>query len=152
SAFLVAVLGVIAPSLLGWLASTWLLPAESGVAHVFIGTTLCATSVGITARVLKDLGRLQSAEARIVVGAAVIDDVLGLMVLSVVTGVVVAANTGSHVEIGAVGLILGKAALFFVGAIGLGLWTAPRLMHLAARLQSRGVLLATALIFCFVLS
>ena len=55
-------------------------------AHVFLGATLTATSVGITARVLKDLRRSQTDEARIILGAAVIDDVLGLVILAVVTG------------------------------------------------------------------
>src|SRR6266436_993066 len=63
SSFLVAVLGVVAPFALGWLAGAWLLPEAGLYVHVFLGATLCATSVGITARVLQDLGRSQSREA-----------------------------------------------------------------------------------------
>jgi Kef-type K+ transport system membrane component KefB len=75
---LVAVLGVAAPFTLGWGVSAWMLPDKSAYVHAFLGATLTATSVGITARVLQDLRRSQSAEARVILGAAVIDDVLGL--------------------------------------------------------------------------
>src|SRR5215213_5022728 len=77
SSLLVAVLGVVTPFLLGWAVSAYFIPNEARLAHIFIGATLCATSVGITARVFKDLGKLATREARIILGAAVIDDVLG---------------------------------------------------------------------------
>ncbi len=57
SSFLVALVGVIVPMILGWGVGAWFLPQSSTLVHVFIGATLCATSVGITARVLKDLGK-----------------------------------------------------------------------------------------------
>jgi Kef-type K+ transport system membrane component KefB len=82
SSLLVAVLGVIAPFFLGWGVSAWLLPEEETLTHVFLAATLCATSVGITARVLADLGKLAARESKIILGAAVIDDVLGLVILS----------------------------------------------------------------------
>src|SRR5215213_1755341 len=78
SSLFVAVAGVVAPFLLGWGVAAYFLPEESRLAHLFIGATLCATSVGITARVLRDMGRLKTRESRIILGAAVIDDVLGL--------------------------------------------------------------------------
>ena len=65
--------------------------------HTFIGATLCATSVGITARVLQDIDAMRTQEARIILGASVIDDVLGLLILAVVSGMIVGAdprNTG----------------------------------------------------------
>jgi Kef-type K+ transport system membrane component KefB len=77
SSLLVAVIGIIVPFLLGWAVSAYFIPEEATLAHIFIGATLCATSVGITARVFKDLGKLTTREARIILGAAVIDDVLG---------------------------------------------------------------------------
>src|SRR5262249_26785900 len=77
SAVTVAVAGVMVPFGLGWLVGGWLLPDAGGYVHAFLGATLCATSVGITARVLQDLGVARSAEARLIIGAAVIDDVLG---------------------------------------------------------------------------
>src|SRR6266851_9815380 len=85
SSLLVATVGVVGPFVLGYGVAELLLPGSSAYEHAFIGTVLCATSVGITARVFKDLGRVQTQEARIVLGAAVIDDVLGLLVLAVAT-------------------------------------------------------------------
>ena len=84
SSLFVATAGVIAPFFLGWGVAAYFIPNEARLVHIFIGATLCATSVGITARVLKDMGRLQSRESRIILGAAVIDDVLGLLLLAVV--------------------------------------------------------------------
>src|SRR6185503_11567130 len=94
SSLLVATLGVVAPFFLGWAVSAYFLPDEATLGHIFIGATLCATSVGITARVFKDLGKLNTREARIILGAAVIDDVLGLLILAVVAGAIKAAGTG----------------------------------------------------------
>ncbi len=89
---LVAIVGVIAPFALGYWAGTLMLPNAPYASHLFLGATLSATSIGITARVFKDLKCLQTVVARVVVGAAVIDDVIGLIILAVVTGVV---TTGS---------------------------------------------------------
>jgi Kef-type K+ transport system membrane component KefB len=86
---LVAVVGVAAPFVLGLALGLWLLPEEGRPAQLFVAATLCATSVGITARVLKDLGKVQTAEARVILGAALIDDVLGLLLLAVVAGIAV---------------------------------------------------------------
>ena len=72
SSLFVAVAGVAAPFFLGWGVSAYFLPGESRLVHIFIGSVLCATSVGITARVLKDLGKLGLRESRIILGAAVI--------------------------------------------------------------------------------
>ncbi|HXV86190.1 MAG TPA: cation:proton antiporter, partial [Gemmatimonadales bacterium] len=148
----VAVLGVVAPMGLGWLVGAWLLPDHSLFVHAFLGATLCATSVGITARVLQDLSRSQSREARVILGAAVIDDVLGLMVLSIVTGAISAADTGRTMTFGAVGGLVVKAGAFLVGAMALGVALAPRLFKLASRLRARGALLALGLAICFLLS
>lgn len=152
TSLLVAVLGVVTPFALGWGVGALLLPDRSAYVHAFLGATLTATSVGITARVLRDLGKGKSLEARIILGAAVIDDVLGLVILAVVAGVIQAANTGAARSYGDAGIIVGKAALFLLGALGLGLVVSPRLFELASRLKGRGVLLATALVFCFGLS
>lgn len=152
AAVLVATLGVIAPFVLGWLVGAALLPAESGYAHAFLGATLTATSVGITARVLRDLGKGATPEARVILGAAVVDDVFGLVILAVLTGLITAADAGMPVAYGSVAWIVGKAALFLCGAIALGLVVSPWLFGLASRLQGRGVLVATALVICFAMS
>lgn len=149
SSLLVAVLGVVAPFLLGWGVAVWFVPEESTLAHAFLGATLCATSVGITARVLQDLGKSQTREARIVLGGAVIDDVLGLLVLAVISGLIVAADTGEKLSSGAILLIIAKAAAFLIGAVLVGRWLSPLLFRWAGRLRGHGVLFATALVFCF---
>jgi len=149
---LVAVLGVVAPFALGWGVSALLLPERSVYVHAFLGATLTATSVGITARVLRDLGRSQSPEARVILGAAVIDDVLGLVIMAVVSGVITAADAGRAMSLGEVAWILGKSVIFLFGALTLGVYLSPQLFGLASRLRGRGVLLATALVFCFTLA
>jgi Kef-type K+ transport system membrane component KefB len=153
SATLVATLGVIMPILLGFGVSWWFYPSESTYAHVFIGATLCATSVGITARVLQDLGRIRTRESRIVLGAAVVDDVLGLIVLATLTGAIgAAAGGGVGLSAGVLVAIAAKALGFVGGAIGVGHFVSPPLLRLAARLRVRGMLLTTALLICFVLA
>ena len=151
---LVAVLGVATPWVLGWGVGALLLPDASPLVHAFLGATLTATSVGITARVLQDLGRAQSPEARIILGAAVIDDVLGLVILAVVAHAIMASNSpqGGGLSYTAVGVILAKALLFLGGALVLGVIVSPRLLALARRRPGSGVLLTGALVFCFVLA
>jgi len=148
----VAVLGVLAPWALGWAVGVVLLPEQSVYVHIFLGAVLTATSVGITARVLRDLGRAQSPEARIILGAAVIDDVLGLVILAVVAGVIAAADVGATLSPADIALMLGKAVAFLVGVLWLGLWTSPRIFRGAALLRGEGVLLSTALVLCLLLS
>ncbi|HEX2677150.1 MAG TPA: cation:proton antiporter, partial [Polyangiales bacterium] len=152
SSFLVASVGVIAPFALGWLASGWWHPHASTYVHVFLGATLTATSVGITARVLKDLDRSQTAEARVILGAAVIDDVMGLVILAVVIGALGAADRGGTLSYGTVAVTLLKALAFLVGSLVLGLRTAPRVFSLAAKLRAPGVLLVVGLAICFSLA
>jgi Kef-type K+ transport system membrane component KefB len=149
SSLFVAIAGVIAPFFLGWGVAAYFIPHETRLAHLFIGATLCATSVGITARVLKDMGRLQSRESRIILGAAVIDDVLGLLILAVVAGAIRAAATGAALSLADVSLIAFKALAFLVGALLFGRFVAPRIFHGAGRFESRGVLLALSFAFCF---
>ncbi len=114
----VAVIGVVAPFALGFAAAWLLLPEKDLNTDLFIAAALCATSVGITARVLRDLGQHRSGEARIILGAAVMDDVLGLIILTIVSGIVV---TGS-LDLGSMGWTVVKALLFLGGALVLGPW------------------------------
>lgn len=111
-ATLVAVIGVVAPFLLGFGFGLWLLPEAGTPAHLFLAATLCATSVGITARVFKDLDRVQTPEARVILGAAVIDDVLGLIILAVVVGI---AQTGEVA--GASVLRITALSVVFLGVV-----------------------------------
>ncbi len=150
TSLLVAVLGVVAPFLLGWGVSIIFLPEESELVHAFIGATLCATSVGITARVLKDIGKTSSRESKIILGAAVIDDVLGLVILAIVSGIISAAGTGADgISAGQVSWIIGKALIFIVGAIVIGQWLLPKYFQFAFKVRGKGVFLSFALLVCF---
>ena len=152
SSLLVAVLGVIAPFFLGWAVSAFFIPDEPRLVHIFIGATLCATSVGITARVFKDLGKLATREARIILGAAVIDDVLGLLILAVVAGAINAAATGGVLSMFDVALIALKSFAFLVGAVVIGQLLMPRMLRGAGRLETRGVLLTLAISCCLLMA
>ncbi len=132
-AFLVAVIGVVAPFILGtYVIGPLLLPGLSNNAYLFLGAALTATSVGITARVFQDLKKLHLPEAQIVLGAAVIDDVLGLIILAIVSAI---ATVGG-VSLGMISWITAKAILFLVGAIVIGQILAPRLGKLFAKIQT----------------
>jgi Kef-type K+ transport system membrane component KefB len=112
-------------------------------AAIYLGATLTATSVGITARVLSDLGRLGTEEAKVILGAAVIDDVLGLVILSVVSG----AAEGQAVTTARVALTLGVAVGFLAVAVLVGRFALPRLFDLVVRMRVRYVLLVFAVAF-----
>ena len=152
SSLAVAVAGVIAPFFLGWAVAAYFLPGSSQLEHIFIGAVLCATSVGITARVMKDTGQLGTREARIILGAAVIDDVLGLLILAVISGAIKAAQTGASLAITDVLIIAFKSVVFLAGAIVLGHFVVPHLFQGAGRLKGNGVLVALAIAFCFLLA
>src|SRR5918912_1629394 len=108
SSLLVAVAGVVAPFFLGWGVAAYFIPGATRLAHIFIGAVLCATSVGITARVLKDMRKLVTREARIILGAAVIDDVLGLLILAVIAGAIKAAGSGAPLALAGIAGIAAK--------------------------------------------
>jgi Kef-type K+ transport system membrane component KefB len=111
--------------------------------------TLTATSVGITARVFRDLGKLQTREAQIVFGAAVIDDVLGLIILAVFSAIVTAGSA----PISTILFITVKAVAFFVGAIMVGQFIAPRLGQIFAKIHTGvGMKFTVAISFCLVLA
>jgi Kef-type K+ transport system membrane component KefB len=152
SSLFVAILGVIFPLVLGWGVSAWLIPTEPTVAHLFIGATLSATSVGITARVLKDMGMLSALESRIILGAAVIDDVLGLIMLAILSGVIGAQSAGVNLAWTGFVWIAAKALLFFVAAFIVNRIVVIPLFRGAGRFESRGVLLTISLAFCFLLA
>src|SRR6266542_7026454 len=152
SSLLVAAVGVALPFLLGWLVSAWLLPDRSYYVHAFIGATLCATSVGITARVLQDIDAIRTQEAKIILGASVIDDVLGLLILAVVSGMIMGADSGTPVTVGSIGYLIGTAVIFLVGSLYIGIWLVPHIFRHAAKTASRGVIFTLTLTLCFLLS
>jgi Kef-type K+ transport system membrane component KefB len=146
----VAVLGVLFPSVLGIGASVLLLPDAPMPVHLFIGATMCATSVGITASVLRDVGALGSEEAKIILGAAVIDDVLGLIVLAIVSAI--AMTGGGMPEVGTLARIAGTAIGFVVGALAVGVWAFRRVFRVAASLRAPHVLGAVSVATCLFLA
>ena len=150
----VAAVGVALPFLFGFLYWAYIPHvASSGTtdlttAAIFVGATLTATSVGITARVLSDLGQMHTPEARIIIGAAVIDDVLGLVILSVVS----AMAAGASLTVESVLRVLGVAVGFLVVAVLAGRYLAPRLFDLVVRMRVRYVLLVFAFAFALALA
>ncbi len=150
SSLVVATLGIVAPFFLGWGVAAYFLPDSSIYVHLFIGATLCATSVGITARVLMDLGKLKTTESRIILGAAVVDDVQGLVILAVITGIIQSANSGAaSVDITSILIIIAKAVGFLFGAILIGKLLTPKLFRIAFRMRGTDLLLSTSLGICF---
>ncbi len=125
----VAILGVAAPFALGFLTIYLLDPGMPINSGLFVAATLGATSIGITANVLDDIGYGASRVSRIVLGAAVWDDILGLIILTVVSGVVV---SGTIVFYDVVQVVV-VSALFIVGAIGFG----PAIVRFAANIMGR---------------
>jgi Na+:H+ antiporter len=142
----VAVIGVAVPFAVGFGVMRSL--GHPTLVAVFVGAALTATSVGITARVLADLGRLQDAAAKIVLGAAVVDDILGLIILAVVSGV---AQTGD-VSFAQVAWLSAKAVLFLGVAMALGIRLAPVLVRYVGRMKARGTLIVYSVVFAVVLA
>ena len=146
SAILVAMIGVVGPFAFGYYSS--ILLGLSYTSAIFMGAALTATSVGITARTLGDLGQMRTSAAKIILGAAVIDDVIGLIILAVV-GSLVAGDTVSFGEVGKVVLL---AVAFLVGGIAIGIPLAPHMLGLAKKLRTRGMLTISAFLFCLTLA
>ena len=144
---IVAIIGVMMPMILGYITSYVFLDGPPSL-HLFIGATLCATSVGITASVLKNLRVMNRHESRIILGAAVIDDILGLMVLAIVAGL--AASGTIHMT--KLASITGLATGFLVGSLLVGTYIMPRFFRAASTLKSPGVLSAIAISLCLLLS
>ncbi len=146
AAFAVALVGVVLPFSLGYGASELLgLPP---LANLVLGATLTATSVGITARVLSDLGRLQDPESQVVLGAAVIDDVIGLIILAVVSDVV----AGGSVTMGGVVRNTLTAFGFIVVAVLLGSRLVPPAVRIVARYGKSASLTVIALTVAFTIA
>jgi Kef-type K+ transport system membrane component KefB len=125
----VALIGVIAPVALGFLTVTLLRPDMSFNSHLFVAATLSATSIGITASVLREMGRDQSREGHIIVGAAVGDDILGLLILAVVSGIIVSGS----INIAEVATVVVVSSLFLITAASFG----PVIVRFAASILSR---------------
>ena len=146
--FVVAVTGVALPFILGAVAiPQMLVPGLPLEGRLFLGAMLTATSVGVTARVFRDLGKLKSPEARMVLGAAILDDILGLVILAVIKAIV---ESGS-VSVCAIAWISGKALFFLGSAILLGQLLAKRMGRVLSLIQPGiGMKFILAIGFCLI--
>jgi Kef-type K+ transport system membrane component KefB len=149
SAVVVAILGTVFSFGFGWLVASAIRPDASTYSHVFIGAALTATSIGITARVLKDLGQAGNPASRVILGAAVIDDVLGLLILTLVSGSVSAAGTLGKLSLETLAVTVGKTVAFFAIAVLVGSRAAPLLFGAVSKLRTSGAQMAIGLALCF---
>jgi len=154
TALVVALLGVVVPVVLGYGVSSYFLPEAAWFVHLFVGATLAATSVGITARVLKDIGKMNTKEARIILGAAVVDDVLGLIILAVVSGIIKSIDAGGStaVSIWPVLEIIGKSLLFLVVAVVAGRYIGGTILRLGSSAKVGGMAVVLSVAHCFSLA
>jgi Na+:H+ antiporter len=141
----VALAGVAIPFVAAYAAAEMLGLAR--IPALVCGAALCATSVGISARVLTELGMLDTSEGRVVLGAAVIDDIVGLVILAVVAGIV----EGGALSAGRIAQITGVAVAFVVAAVVVGARVAPPVFRVAERIRASGALGLVAIAFAFVL-
>ena len=146
-AFVVAVVGVAVPFAAGT-AGLMIIFGIAPVPAIFAGAALTATSIGITSRVLSEIGRLNSKEGQIILGAAVIDDILGIIVLAVVASL---AKDGA-VDVGNVIYLIASATGFIIGAVILGNVFNKSFVAIADVLKTRGGVVIPAFIFAFIMS
>lgn len=146
-AFVVASVGVIVPFAAGTVGLMTIF-GISAIPAIFAGAALTATSIGITSKVLSEIGRLNSKEGQIILGAAVIDDILGIIVLAVVGSL---AKDGV-VDVGNVIYLIISASVFLIGAIVLGNVFNKSFVAIADQLKTRGELVIPAFIFAFIMA
>ncbi|MFM7408927.1 MAG: cation:proton antiporter [Cuspidothrix sp.] len=146
-AFVVATVGVIVPFAAGTVGLMTIF-GISAIPAIFAGAALTATSIGITSKVLSEIGRLNSKEGQIILGAAVIDDILGIIVLAVVGSL---AKDGV-VDVGNVIYLIISASAFLIGAIVLGNVFNKSFVAIADKLKTRGELVIPAFIFAFMMA
>lgn len=146
-AFVVATVGVIVPFAAGTVGLMTIF-GISAIPAIFAGAALTATSIGITSKVLSEIGRLNSKEGQIILGAAVIDDVLGIIVLAVVASL---AKDGA-VDVGNVVYLIISASAFLIGAVVFGNVFNKSFVAIADQLKTRGELVIPAFIFAIIMS
>ena len=155
SAIGVAVIGVITPVALGFAASAFFIPEDvEWYTHLFVGATLAATSVGITARVLKDIGKMAAPESRVILGAAIVDDILGLILLAFVLGLVRSADASGTAQFGLLPIlfILVKSVGFLAGTVFASRIIIGRMIELVAKARTKSVPVVLGVAYCFLLS
>lgn len=144
----VAIIGVLLPFFLGLIISWWLLPGTPLSHHMFLGATLGATSIGITARVIKDLNKTRHRESHVILGAAVMDDLLGLVMLSIVSGIVVSGG----MDVPHMTRTVIQALLFITAVLFLGPYIIRWLIRLLRKLDVIEAKLFISLVFAMTLA
>ncbi len=164
TSLLVATIGVFVPFAVGFISIYELAridliainPDSIALIAIFTGASLTATSVGITARVLADLGQLSAPESKVILGAAVIDDVLGIVILAVVSSLAAATASGIAIEdavsVGSIFKILSIAIGFLVVAVVVGKKLVHPIFDLVDQMRVRGVLFVAALSFALAMA
>jgi len=145
-ALLVALAGILAPFLLGF--GYMKLVGDATTESIFVGAAMVATSVGITARVLGDLNVLSSHLAKVILGAAVFDDILGMVILAVVAGLA----GGGGVDWLRMSILLGEAVAFVLFMILVAPRIVRRVQSRIEQLSMRNAPLVLSLIVCLLLS
>ncbi len=139
--------GVVVSFIMGDMTAVLLLPGVPSFMHptaLFLGTLSTATSVGITARILSEKRKMSSPEGVTILAAAVLDDVIGIILLAVVVGVAKVAGSGGHVAWGHIGVIAAKAFGFWIISTVLGIIFAPALSRRLKRLESMEMVAAVS--------
>ena len=142
TSLIVALIGVVAPFALGLGGDN-----QFEIA-LFVGAAMTATSVGITARVFGDLGALKSKEAKTIIGAAVVDDILGLLILTVVAGVLGSSGDFSLIDLG---IISGKAIGFLIAVVFIGRKLSKPIFNFFVKIPSPGTFVTGSFIFAMLL-
>ena len=150
TALLVAIIGVAAPFALGFgsIFALGLGGENQFEIALFVGAAMTATSVGITARVFGDLGALKSKEAKTIIGAAVVDDILGLLILTVVAGVLGSSGDFSLVDLG---IISAKAIGFLIAVVIIGRKLSKPIFNFFVKIPSPGTFVTGSFIFAMLL-
>ena len=146
-ALVVAIIGVLVPFVASTAGLIYLF-GMSTIPAIFAGASLTATSIGITSRVLSELGKLKSREGQIILGAAITDDVLGIIVLAVVASL---AKTG-EVDLLNVVILIVSAFAFLLGAILIGKLVNNVYIGIASSLKTRGEIITPAFVLAFLMA
>lgn len=143
----VAIIGVVAPLLMGFGFSHYVLNLDS-IVSFFVGATLTATSVGVTMRVLNDVGKVKSEEGKVILGAAVIDDIIGLILLSIIVDIVASGGL-SLMNVGKISFI---SVAFLALSIFLGIKLTPQFIKLVAYLKVKRTFIVGAFVFAIAMA
>ncbi|MCC7431981.1 cation:proton antiporter [Candidatus Peregrinibacteria bacterium] len=145
----VAVLGILLVGLVGFIVAKLLLPAGSHwLSYVYVAAALTPTSAGIGAAIFAEKKQASSAEGVTVLVAAVLDDVLGLVVMAVMTALALTAQSGKPIEAGPIAIEALKGISFVGIGVGLGVWVLPKFIGSSIKVKTPGLLLPIALVVC----